>query len=82
MGHSTYGDAIDRFSIAIKHAIRVLPKESIIEYFAASSGINLEEILTVSEQMEEYELCDVLARALKQRNRLSHSTLSKVTPLN
>ncbi|HEY0666751.1 MAG TPA: hypothetical protein VGD22_01165 [Sphingobacteriaceae bacterium] len=67
MTYNRLGEAVERFSIAIKHAIGVLPKESLVAYFASTQDINLQEILSVSEQMEEYELCDVIARAQKQR---------------
>lgn len=67
MTYNRLGEAVERFSIAIKHAIGALPKESLVAYFASTQDINLQEILIVSEQMEEYELCDVIARAQKQR---------------
>ena len=67
MTYNRLGEAVERFSIAIKHAIGVLPKESLVAYFASTQDINLQEILSISEQMEEYELCDVIARAQKQR---------------
>lgn len=68
MSYNRLGEAVERFSIAIKHAVGVLPKESLVQYFAYTPDINLQEILNVSEQMEEYELCDVIAQAQKQRN--------------
>lgn len=68
MSQNRLGEAIEQFSAAIKHAIGVLPKESLVEYFAGASDINLDEILSVSEQMEEYELCAVIAQAQKQRS--------------
>lgn len=79
MSYNKLGIATDRFSVAIKHALGALPKESIIEYFASTSDIDLEEILSISEQMEEYELCDVIAKALKQRNLFCHSRLQTQT---
>lgn len=84
MSYNRLGVAVDRFSIAIKHAMGALPKESLVEYFAGTSDIDLEEILNVSEQMEEYELCDVIARALKQRNLFGKQFQEKVfeTELN
>jgi hypothetical protein len=69
MSYNTLGDAVDRFSVAIKHAMGALPKETLIQYFATSPGMNLDEILNISEQMEEYELCDIICQAQKHRNK-------------
>jgi hypothetical protein len=77
MSYNRLGDAVERFSIAIKHAMGSLPKESLIQYFATSSGINLEEILNISEQMEEYELCDIILQALKHRSKSSCYSISE-----
>ncbi|HEY0897098.1 MAG TPA: hypothetical protein VGE15_11150 [Sphingobacteriaceae bacterium] len=62
-------------------AIRSLPQESIITYLT-SAGIDLEEILQVSEQMEEYEFCSVIVKALDQQkaedSMISKSSLSRM----
>lgn len=57
-------------------AIRSLPQESIITYLT-SAGIDLEEILKVSEQMEEYEFCSVIVKALDQQKAENDSMISK-----
>lgn len=71
MSQNKLGEALEQFAIAIKHAIGAVPRECLVEYFASSREINLDEILSVSEQMEEYELCAVIALAQKQRYHIS-----------
>lgn len=77
MGYSNLGlgEAVNRFSSAVQMAIKQLPQESIITYLT-SAGIDLEEILQVSEQMEEYEFCSVIAKALEQQ-RAESSMISR-----
>lgn len=71
MNYNGLGEAVERFSAAIKHALGVLPKETVVEYFASRPDVDLQEILTISEQMEEYELCALIAQAQQKRNRFT-----------
>jgi hypothetical protein len=79
MGYSNLGlgEAVNRFSSAVQMAIKQLPQESIIQCLT-SAGIDLEEILQVSEQMEEYEFCSVIAKALEQQ-RAENSMISRTS---
>jgi hypothetical protein len=79
MGYTNLGlgEAVNRFSSAVQMAIRSLPAENIVAYLT-SAGIDLEEILQVSEQMEEYEFCSVIVKALDQQKAES-SMISRTT---
>lgn len=66
MGYTNLTEAVDRFSTAVKHAIKALPQDSIVNYLA-NTDIDLQEILGVAEQMEEYEFCGVIVKALQQK---------------
>ncbi|HEY1025377.1 MAG TPA: hypothetical protein VGE26_09455 [Sphingobacteriaceae bacterium] len=66
MGYTNLTEAVDRFSTAVQYAIKALPQESIVNYLA-STDIDLHEVLGVAEQMEQYEFCSVIVKAIQQK---------------
>lgn len=62
--------AINRFSDAIKHVIRTVPTEHIINHLAKTSHIELQQMLVACEQLEEYEMCVPISKALAKSKQL------------
>jgi hypothetical protein len=72
--HSTgLSEAIGSFSRAVKFAIQVLPPESLSEYLAKVEKDNLQLLLNLFEQQEEYEICALILKTIKQNE--DHSSL-------
>lgn len=67
MGNSIeLSEAIESFSRAVKFAVQVLPTESISEYLDKVEKDNLQLLLKIFEQQEEYEICAVIAKVIKR----------------
>lgn len=67
MSRQRLDEALQRFTAAVKHVLETEPKEQVIEHFLQSSPTELQQILKVCEQIEEYEICAVLFKALKEQ---------------
>lgn len=65
--------AINRFSVAIKHVIKTVPTEHIVNHLANTSQQELQQMLSACEQLEEYEMCTPISKALAQKRNLTNS---------
>ena len=66
MGNSIgISEAIENFSRAVKFAVQVLPQESLAEYLDKVEKDNLQLLLDLFEQQEEYEICAVIWNVIK-----------------
>jgi hypothetical protein len=63
-------EAIKRFSLAIKHVIQTVPKELIVNHLANTPHDELQQMLITCEQLEEYEMCEPISKALAQKKQL------------
>mgnify|MGYP003579930066 CR=1 FL=1 len=60
-------EAIENFSKAVKDAVQILPASSLSEYLSSVDQDNLQLLLNLFEQQEEYELCDIIVKALNSK---------------
>ncbi len=63
--------ALNQFAIAVKQVMKTQPKLHIVEHFLKTPPDELEEILCVCEQLEEYEICDILLTAIKHKQKIA-----------
>jgi hypothetical protein len=64
-------EAIGNFSRAVKFAVQVLPPESLSEYLGKVEKDNLQLLLNLFEQQEEYEICALILKAIKRNKDYS-----------
>ena len=57
--------AVNHFTTAVKKLMEDQSEEKVIAHFAKSSSKELFQILDVCEQLEEYEICHIVSRAIK-----------------
>ena len=71
MSNPRLNQALDKFAMAVKLVMKTQSKAHIVDHFAKTPPDELQQILSVCEQLEEYEICDILATAMKQKQQLA-----------
>ena len=71
MKHTNLNEAIDRFSAAISDVIKTVPQEHIIDHLKKTHSEELQQMLEVCEQLEQYELCNFILKALQQKELIA-----------
>ena len=59
--------AVNQFTPAVKNLMDNQTEEKVIAHFARSPMKELVQILDVCEQLEEYEICHIVSRAIKHK---------------
>ena len=59
--------AVNHFTTAVKKLMEDQTEERVIAHFAKSPPKELFQILDVCEQLEEYEICHIVSRAIKSQ---------------
>lgn len=63
--------AVNQFTIAVKNLMETQPEEKVIAHFVKSPSQDLIQILDVCEQLEEYEICHIVACAIKHKEQVA-----------
>lgn len=64
-------EALTSFTKAVKYVIKTQAHEEVIRHFANSPKSELKLILNACENIEEYEVCAVIAEALNHKESIA-----------
>lgn len=78
MAQKKLAESILKFSIAGNNAREMLPKDEIVDFFATKLQSDLKKMLIVCEHIEEYEICEIIVKAIEQQKSFPNHVISEI----